>query len=407
MTEALWLTLLAFVAVIAGTLGWILGRARSEKRIVTLETTLQLERGRLAEVEKTFAVLSGEALKQNNELFLQLANETLKQFHVQAQGELAQKEKAVENLVKPIKDALDKTDQQLRQMEKERQEAYGALHKHLETLAHTQHLLQSETRNLVQALRRPEVRGQWGEMTLKRLAELAGMVEHCDFVQQESLRTEEGLLRPDMIVRLPDARDIVVDAKTPLDAYLSATEAPDDATRAHQLERHARKLRERVRELAGKAYWSQFKNAPDFVVMFVPGDQFLSAALDVDHELLEDALRNKVILATPTSFVALLRAVAFGWRQQALAANAERVREAGEEMYLRLATFTEHLAKLGRSLDTAVGDYNKAVGSFDAKVLPGARKFTEMGVSAKKSVAELAQIEKGVREVAGLPDDEV
>jgi DNA recombination protein RmuC len=192
--------------------------------------------------------------------------------------------------------------------------------------------------------------------------------------------------------------------KTPLDAYLSAHEASDETARAQHLAHHARKVRERVRELAAKAYWNQFKNAPDFVVLFIPGEQFLSAALDLDRELLEDAMRQKVILATPTSFVALLRAVAFGWRQQALAANAERVREVGEELYTRLATMSEHLAKLGRSLDSSVADYNRAVGSFDSKVLPGARKFTEMGISSKKTLEELPQIEKGVREVAELVD---
>lgn len=408
MTDALSVLLLFFVATLAGGLGWLAAYVRSQGRLTALETTLALERAaasqKVAGLEQTFLALSAQALKHNNQSFLQLAQETLKQFHTQAKGDLEQKEKAVENLVKPIKDALEKTEQQIRSMEKERQEAYGALTKHLETLVQTQLLLQGETRNLVQALRRPEVRGQWGEMTLKRLAELAGMVEYCDFVTQEQVRTTEGSLRPDMIVRMPDGREIVVDVKTPLDAYLSAHEATDEAARAQHLAHHARKVRERVRELAAKAYWNQFKNAPDFVVLFIPGEQFLSAALDLDRELLEDALRQKVILATPTSFVALLRAVAFGWRQQALAANAERVREVGEELYTRLATLSEHLAKLGRSLDSSVADYNRAVGSFDSKVLPGARKFTEMGISGKKTLEELPQIEKGVREVAELAD---
>ncbi len=408
MTDPLYFLLLSLVGALAGALGWFTAHLRNQRRITALETTLALERAaanqKVAGLEQTFLALSAQALKHNNQAFLQLAQETLKQFHTQAKGDLEQKEKAVENLVKPIKDALEKTEQQIRSIEKERQEAYGALGKHLETLAQTQLLLQGETRNLVQALRRPEVRGQWGEMTLKRLAELAGMVEYCDFVTQEQVRTTEGNLRPDMIVRMPDGREIVVDVKTPLDAYLSAHEASDEAARAQHLAHHARKVRERVRELAAKAYWNQFKNAPDFVVLFIPGEQFLSAALDLDRDLLEDALRQKVILATPTSFVALLRAVAFGWRQQALAANAERVREVGEELYTRLATLSEHLAKLGRSLDSSVGDYNRAVGSFDSKVLPGARKFVEMGISGKKALEELPQIEKGVREVAELAD---
>jgi DNA recombination protein RmuC len=370
------------------------------ERRAAQERSAAFEQAR-AQLSASFNSLAGEALKHNTTEFLKLAQENLKQFQVHAQGDLAQREKAVENLVKPIYQALEKTEAQVRQMEKERQTAFGSLTKHLETMAESHRLLQSETRNLVQALRRPEVRGQWGEMTLKRLAELAGMVEYCDFVEQESVRADGALLRPDMIVRMPDAREIVVDAKTPLDAYLSAVEAADDETRQRELARHARKLRERVNELAGKAYWQQFTRSPDFVVLFIPGDQFLSAALDVDRMLLEDALAKKVVIATPTSFVALLRAVAYGWRQQSLAENAERIREVGEELYGRLGTFTEHLTRVGKSLEGSVAAYNKAVGSFDSRVLPGARKFAEMGVSAKKELELPEQIESGVRQAVG------
>ncbi|MFP5506221.1 MAG: DNA recombination protein RmuC, partial [Gammaproteobacteria bacterium] len=267
------------------------------------------------------------------------------------------------------------------------------------TMAESQRLLQGETRNLVQALRRPEVRGQWGELTLKRLAELAGMVDRCDFYEQEQVQTEAGRARPDMIVRMPDGREIVVDAKTPLDAYLSAVEAVDDVARKRELERHARKVRERVRELSAKAYWQQFRNAPDFVVLFIPGDQFLTAALDQDRTLIEDALAAKVILATPTSLVALLRAIAFGWRQDALTENAEVIRKVGEDLYQRLGTFAEHLTKMGRSLDASVAAYNKAVGSFDTRILPGARKFTELGITAKSELAEADPIERAARAV--------
>jgi DNA recombination protein RmuC len=376
----------------------------------TLQTTLDLERRAAQERQQlatagrdqlvnTFTALATDALARNNEAFLNLAQQNLRQFQVKAQSDLEQKEKAIETLLKPVKDALEKTEVQLRQIEHERKEAYGSLSKHLELMAQTQQQLHGETRNLVQALRRPEVRGQWGEMTLKRLAELAGMVQHCDFYEQESLRTEQGLLRPDMIVRMPDGREIVVDAKTPLDAYLGAIEATDDATRDAEYQRHARKVRERVKELAGKAYWSQFKNAPDFVVLFIPGEQFLSAALDQDRDLLEDALRQKVILATPTSFVALLRAVAYGWRQEALAENAEQIRHLGEEMYNRLITFADAFAKVGKSLDSSVSAFNKAVGSFDARVLPAARKFTELGITPKEELEQLEQIEKAARDV--------
>jgi DNA recombination protein RmuC len=389
--------------LLAGALGWFISHLRAQKRLTELATTLEFERRaaqeKLTGLEQTFVALSNRALQENNAAFLQLAQETLKQFHVQAKGDLELKEKAVENLIKPVREALEKTEQQIRLMEHERKEAYGSLSKHLETMVQTQQLLQGETRNLVQALRRPEVRGQWGEMTLKRLAELAGMVEHCDFYEQENTSTDEGRMRPDMIVRMPDGREIVVDVKTPLDAYLSAVEATDDESRRKHLEHHARKVRERVRELSSKAYWTQFKNAPDFVILFIPGDQFLGAALDMDRTLLEDALKQKVILTTPTSFVALLRAVAYGWRQESLAANAEHIRDVGEDLYNRLATFSEHLMKLGRSLSGAVTDYNKTVGSFESKLLPGARKFSEMGVGGDKSLEEPERIEKSVRDV--------
>ncbi len=395
--------IICLIAAVAGGLGWLIARLHSQRKITQLETTLHIERQtaaeQLAAVEKTFAVLSNEALRSNSQTFLQLAQETLKRFQVHAKGELEQKERAVEHLVKPIRETLEKAEQQIRLMENERKQAYGALHKHLETLTQTQQTLHSETRNLVQALRRPEVRGQWGEMTLKRLVELAGMVDHCDFYEQQQATSAEGQSRPDMIVRMPDERELVVDAKTPLDAYLSAIEASDDETRDKYLLQHARNVRARVRELSAKTYWAQFRRAPDFVVLFIPGEQFLGAALDVDRDLLEHAMRQRVILTTPTSLIALLRAVGYGWRQQALAANAERIRETGEDLYNRLATFSEHLSGLGRSLDRAVSQYNQSVGSFQAKVIPGARKFTELGVTERKAIEEPEQIEKGLREV--------
>ena len=271
-------------------------------------------------------------------------------------------------------------------------------------MSQTQQALQGETRNLVKALSRPEVRGQWGEMTLKRLAELAGMVEHCDFFEQEHTNTEDGAMRPDMIVRMPGNREIVVDVKTPLDAYLSAVEATDDIEQKTHLARHTKNVRKRVLELAGKAYWNQFKKSPDFVVLFIPGDQFLSAALDNDHDLLEDAMQKKVILATPTSFVALLRAVAYGWRQESLTENAEKIREVGEELYGRLGTFADHLGKMGKSLNSSVQHFNKAASSFDTRVIPSVRKFSEMGISAKKDVDAIEQIEHTTRDVETISD---
>jgi DNA recombination protein RmuC len=368
------------------------------ERIRALEKQAALEQLNL-QLKDTFNAMATEALNSNNEQFLRLAKESLGQFHIKAEGELEKREKAVENMVKPIRDALEKTEKQVERMESGRQQAHGALTKHLETMAESHRLLQSETRNLVQALRRPEVRGQWGELTLKRLAELAGMVEHCDFQEQASVQTDNGQQRPDMIVRMPDKREIIVDAKTPLDAYLSAVEAVNDEERKTRLQQHARNVRARIRELSSKSYWQQFRHSPDFVVLFIPGDQFLSAALDVDHTLIEDALSQNVILATPTSFVALLRAIAYGWRQEVLAENAEVIREVGQDLYGRLATFAEHLSRLGRSLDSSVSAYNKAISSYDSRILPGAKKFTELGVTARKEPPPLEPIERSARHV--------
>lgn len=380
-----------------------------------LEDELELERRMIAErdtamqamsatMKDSFTSMASTALRSNNEQFLQLARENLGKFQAEADNQLEKREQAVENMVKPIREALEKNEQQVHRIEAERKEAQGAITQQLQAIAESHRMLQSETRNLVQALRRPEVRGRWGEMTLKRLAELAGMVDHCDFIEQESVDSDTGRLRPDMVIRLPDRRDIVVDAKTPLDAYLSAIEATEDDTRKAQLQRHARNVRQRIRELAGKAYWDQFKDSPDFVVLFIPGEQFLAAALEIDHKLLEDALAEHVILATPSSFVALLRAVAYGWRQEALAKNAEIIREIGQELYTRLATFSEHMARLGRSLDSGIDTFNKAVGSFDTRILPSARKFVELGISAKKEVAELNPVERATRQIEA-PED--
>jgi len=404
---------IALIAVAVGFLaGFLIAQIEARqlrRRNSELETRLAFEEEKAAErlqtlelarqqLSDSFSALSTQALRANNEQFLKLAQENLRQYQVQAQADLTAKEKAIEGLVKPIRESLEKTEQQIRLMEKDRKEAHGSLTAYLQGMTQTQQQLEAETRKLVQALRRPEVRGQWGELTLRRLAELAGMVEHCDFFEQETLGSGEGAQRPDMIIRMPDAREIVVDVKTTLDAYLSAVEAVEEHDRRRFLERHARKVRERVRELAAKSYWDQFKNAPDFVVLFIPGEQFLSAALEFDPALLEDALRQKVILATPTSFIALLRAVAYGWRQLALAENAERIRETGEELYKRLATFTEHLARVGRSLGSSVDAYNRAVGSLERSVLPGARRFTEMGISSgKKEVESPEPLEQGLR----------
>jgi DNA recombination protein RmuC len=300
-------------------------------------------------------------------------------------GELAR-----ESLVQPIRDALAKTETQIQNIERDRIDAFATIRSQMEVLATGQTLLSRETRNLVTALRRPDVRGQWGEITLKRLVELSGMTAHVDFTEQHHQMTESGAIRPDMIVHMPERRDIVVDVKTPLDAYLAAVEAQDDEERSVQLRRHAQIVGARVRELSSKQYWSQFEDSPEFVVLFLPGDQFLTAALQENQGLIDESLRQNVMLATPTSLVALLKAVAYGWKQTVLADNAAEIRRLGEDLYKRLAVFGEHLGKLGKSLGSSVDSFNKAVGSLEQQILPAARRFPELGLRVQ---AELSIIE--------------
>jgi DNA recombination protein RmuC len=399
--------------VLGMVLGWFIARRRTheaEVRLASAEASLKSAADVSAEREQAldlalqrlrsgFDSVAGQALRGNNEVFLQLARQTLGQQQEVALRNLTEREKAVESLLAPVREALQKTHEQIARIEKERAESFGSLRSSIENVALGQMSLQRETRNLVTALRRPEVRGQWGEMTLRRLAELAGMVDRCDFFEQVHVQGEEGALRPDMIVNMPDGRQIVVDVKTPLDAYLTAAEAANDEDRDVALKRHAFAVQERVRQLSQKAYWSQFEQSPDFVVLFIPGDQFLSAAVAEIPSLLEDAIRQHVIIATPTSFVALLKAVAYGWRQNALAENALRIQELGEDMYKRLATFTTHISKVGRTLGQSVEAYNAAVGSLERQVLPGARKFTELGLRPAKEIEDLAPIDKLARTV--------
>lgn len=388
-----------------------------EKKNNELTLTLEMEKKNQSQLDEmlkqtqsqlanTFNELSNQALSRNNNSFLKLAEENLKRFQSEAKADLNTREKAIEQLVKPINEALQQTTKQIHEIEKERKESYGSLRSTIDQMTKSQQQLQQETQNLVQALRRPEVRGQWGEMTLRRLAELSGMVAHCDFFEQTHTNTETGSIRPDMIVKLPEQRDIIVDAKTPLDAYLSAVQAKEDSVRQRELKRHAQVIRSRVRELSRKNYWAEYSNSPEFVVLFIPGEQFLAAALEVDPALLEDSMSQNIILATPTNFIALLRAVSYGWKQQALAENAENIRELGETLYKRLSTFGNHLTKLGSSLGSSVNHFNKAVGSLERQVLPGARKFTEMGISSKSEITDLPPVEQQPRQVQQSSDDE-
>jgi DNA recombination protein RmuC len=416
--QTIGLILLAMsLGALLGALGLHLWRRGNELRLnseisvlraqLKSQETLAAERSQtLIQAEErlaaSFAELANKSLSRNSESFLRLAKESLGKHEERAKADLTERQRSVEELVKPIQEALNKTHKQIGDIEKSRHEAYGGIKAQLENMAISQEALQTHTRNLVTALRRPEVRGQWGELTLRRIAELAGMVEHCDFSQQVHTETDTGAIRPDMVIHLPDRGEVVVDVKTPLDAYLAAIEAPDEQARKAALQRHARNVGDRIRELAGKAYWSQFESSPEFVILFIPGDQFLSAALAEKPELLEDAMRQKVIIATPTSLVALLKAIAYGWRQLALAENAEEIRRLAQDLHGRLTSFTAHMARLGKQLEGSVKAYNSAVGSLERKVLPGARKFTELGVRGKKSLDQLTEIDSMTREVEDL-----
>ncbi|RKZ96784.1 MAG: DNA recombination protein RmuC [Gammaproteobacteria bacterium] len=408
------LIILLITSCLIGALIVFLIRGRKIRKLATenaeLSLTLSLERQATSQLDEvldqtrdqlanTFNQLSNEALTRNNDSFLKLAEENLKRFQSEAKSELGSKEKAIEQLIKPISDALTQTTKQISEIEKERKETYGSLRTTIEQMAKSQQSLQEETHNLVQALRRPEVRGQWGEMTLRRLAELSGMVSHCDFFEQTHTQTETGAIRPDMIVRLPENREIIVDAKTPLDAYLSAIQAKDEQTKQKELKRHAQIIRQRAKELASKNYWAEFSQSPEFVVLFIPGEHFLSAALEIDQQLLEDTINMNIILATPTNFIALLRAVSYGWKQQALADNAIEIRELGETLYKRLSVFTSHLTKLGSSLNSSVDNFNKTVGSLERQVMPSGKRFLEMGIRAKNEIGTIKPIEKQIRDV--------
>jgi DNA recombination protein RmuC len=409
------------VVVLAFGAGWFLARRRTHAVELELaasraevRSAAEVVREReqaldlaLVRLRTGFDSVAGDALRGNSEVFLQLARQVMGQQQELATRSFTEREKAVESMLTPVREALERTQQQIARIEKERAETFGALRNSLESVTLGQQALQRETRNLVTALRRPEVRGQWGEMTLRRLAELAGMVEHCDFSEQVVVQGEDGALRPDMIVNMPDGRQLVVDVKTPLDAYLSAVEAATDEERSIALRRHAQAVVERVRQLASKAYWTQFAKSPEFVVLFIPGDQFLGAAISEVPTLLEDAIRQHVIIATPTSFVALLKAVAYGWRQNALADNAARIQELAEDLYRRLAKFGEHLGRIGRSLGQSVDAYNSAVGSLERQVLPGARRFTELGLRPGREIEELLPVEKIAREPRPAEGDSV
>jgi len=416
--------LVGAAGLIAGALlGALLMHLRAARRIealqmelsaarVRLETSSLDEAGRARLLEQsetrlrgTFDAMAREALHANNELFLQLAREVFGREQTEAQGVLKEREAAIAQLVLPLRASLERTEAQVLSLERERREAFASLRTQIEALSGGQAQLSRETRNLATALRRPEVRGRWGELSLRRIVELAGLTEHCDFTEQPRVAGAEGVLRPDLVVHMPEQRDLVIDAKTPLDAYLAALEAATEEERALALRRHAQQVEARVRELASKSYWSQFERSPEFAVLFLPGDQFLSAALGERPELLEYALGQRVIISTPSTLIALLKTVAYGWRQSEVTHNAALIRDLGQELYQRLSTFEGHLARIGQRLNSAVEAYNAAAGSLERYVNPQARRFTELGVTSQTPLPALEQITQLPRRLDSLPDD--
>lgn len=386
------------------------------KQVASLTSTLQEERKTNQEkvdllsrattdLTRAFQALASEALKSNNESFLQLANESLAKFQSKAKGDLEAREKAVADLVSPIKDALTQVDSKIQQIEGDRKEAYGTLTEQVRSLMGTQEQLRDETGNLVRALRTPAVRGRWGEIQLKRVVEMAGMLAYCDFSEQTTVQAEEGRIRPDLIVKLPGGKTVVVDAKTPLEAYLRAVESTDDTIRLAHMKMHAQQVRTHMSRLAQKSYWEQFDSSPEFVVMFLPGEMFFSAALEQDPGLIEEGVNQRVIPASPTTLIALLRAVAFGWRQEKLARNAQEISTLGKELHDRLRSLSAHLETVGKGLDRAVESYNKAVGTLESRVLVSARKFSELGVAVTQEIPDVEPIETTTRTLTFDWDD--
>ncbi|HTU41277.1 MAG TPA: DNA recombination protein RmuC [Candidatus Aquilonibacter sp.] len=389
----------------------IAARARLES-VLESERKASIEKIELVtrageELRNAFKALAADALKSNNSSFLVIAQETLKRFQSEARGDLETRQKAVADLVAPVRDSLNKVDSQIQQMEVARGDAYGELRAQVQSLITTQKELQSQTGNLVRALRTPNVRGRWGEIQLRRVVEIAGMLSYCDFTEQETIHSENGRLRPDLVVKLPGGKNVVVDAKTPLQAFLDAFETTDEDARQSCLANHARQVRDHMKILSGKNYWEQFESTPEFVVMFLPGETFFSAALEQDSSLIEQGVLQRVIPASPTTLIALLKAINYGWNQEKLARNAQQISALGKELHDRLRLLASHITSVGTGLDRAVESYNKAVGSLESRVLVSARKFAELGASVADDIPELEPIETTARALSFEWDEEL
>lgn len=379
-------------------------RIRAETRLVEAMQRLEAEKALLddarSKLTDTFKAAAGDALQGSTTAFLKLAGETFDKALAEARGDLGKRQEAIKGLVSPLSDSLKLFEEHVRSIEKGRQEAYAGLAEQVKGLSTAQQQLQKETASLVTALRRPEVRGRWGEMTLRRTAELAGMSEHCDFCEQVVASSDDGRLRPDLIVRLPEGREVVVDAKVSLTAYLDALAADGEDRRKECLAQHAAQLRSHMNSLADKRYWAQFPLAPEYVVMFIPGESFFAAAVESDPGIIEDGMERKVVMATPTTLIALLRAVAFGWRQQKLARNAQEISDLGKELYKRMRKLAEYVTDIGKGLDRAADAYNRAVGSMEDRVLPAARRFKELGAASEDELSLMPPITTTVRSLS-------
>jgi len=365
-------------------------------------------RARRQDTANVFQALSAEALARNNQAFLDLARSNLAEAQTAARGDLEKRQQAFAELVSPVRESLDKVDARIQALETARASAYAGLQEQVRGLAEGERELRAETGKLVTALRSPAARGNWGEMQLRRVVEMAGMVDRCDFQTQASVTTEEGRQRPDLLVHLPAGKTVVVDAKTPLDGYLRAIEAANEATRKECLADHARQVRAHLNALSRKSYWEQFDQAPEFAVLFLPGECFFSAALEADPSLIEFGAGQNIILATPTTLIALLRAVAYGWRQEKLAENAAEIAALGKELHKRLSDMGEHVARMGKGLERAVEEYNAAVGSLESRVLVSARRFAELKAAAEGvEIAELEPVTKRVRRIEEAEPDPI
>ena len=384
-------------------------RASAEKDAESQRANL-LEQRRLLDdaqvkLREAFQALAGEALKASSDQFIELAKSKFDSLQKEAEGDLEHRKLAIQAMVDPLETALKDLRTEVSRVESARQEAYGSLRSEVQLLATTSKELREETGSLVSSLKQPQVKGKWGELTLRRAVELAGMSPHCDFEEQQSVDTEQGRLRPDLIVHLPGGTQIVVDAKVPLHAALKVVSARSDVEYREAVLQHAALVRNHINALSGKEYWKQFEPTPEFVVLFVPGESFFSAALEQDRALIEDAIEKRVVLASPTTLIALLRAIAYGWKQQLVAENAERIKDLGKELYDRVVKFAEHLSEIAKGLERASKAYNNAVASFDSRLIPSARKFREMGVGSEE-VPELEPIETFPRPLLSTPSSD-